>query len=212
MKNIKLDSTKERVRLWAEYFILAHSIPEFRSNLEATGRYYSDWHHLRDMPFDDWWKRYKYMFTDDRVRKIYSFVRHPNYLHVRIPLNRPVTEVVNDVKALMEEHRHPGFGRFEFTQGVLMQDRTLHENFLIYRSWIELNRPAINTEFITEALARIEGDPEARVVPSILRRKPQRDKNGKLRHTDDEIRQVRRAKDRAKKICENVSKGNFPGK
>jgi hypothetical protein len=98
-----------------------------------------------------------------------------------------------------------GLGTYELTSGVEIRGKVLHEILVVYQYWIELDRPAINWDFIEKVHALLSSRAKSKWVPTFMVELDPMDKS-------NVIRQMRRRISRGKKLCVSVSLGQFPGK
>jgi len=224
-KNLIVKSKKQHIRLWFEFYKLCLSDPEFKGNLEASKEHYSPWGDVTDIKFDDWWDGHKQLFgvsTVAEISKPKELIDHPNVLNLTVPLNQPITNVMRDIRALIVEkqvdrlaemgidHRRVksnrmGLGAYELTPGVEIRGKVVHEILVMYQYWNELNRPAINWSFIEKVHELLSSRPKSKWVPMFMIDLDPMDKS-------NVIRQMRRRISRGKKLCEVVSRGQFPGR
>jgi len=224
-KHLIVKSKKQHIRLWFEFYKLALSDSGLKENLKASKEHYKPWGDVRNTKFDDWWDEHKQLFGVSRVEQISKskgVIKHPNVLNLTVPLNQPITNVMKEIRALIEQkqidrladigvdHRRVksnrmGLGNYELTSGVEIRGNVIHEILVIYQHWIELGRPAINWNFIEKVHGLLKARPKSKWVPRFMIELDPLDKS-------NVIRQMRRRISRGKKLCESVSKGNFPGR
>ena len=222
-------SRRQHLRLWFEYLRLSYRIFELRSNLTQSAQFYATWGDIQAVKFDDWWKVHHHLFGETTVQVVDTIRPHPNVIHLAVPLNVPVSRSLNKIEGIIQtkqrkrlqelgkDHRDVktksiGFGQYEFTPGVEVRGNTLNEILLIYGTWIDMDRPAVNSAFCSAVRAKFKARPRSKWVPYLLQIEPQKDKNGNLRFDEDQVRQIRRYLKRGQEICRSVSMGEFPGK
>lgn len=224
-----LRSRRQHLRLWFEYFRLCHRLPELKGNLEKSGNFYAPWGGVIEQRFDAWWELHTHLFGETSVMVVDRLDPHPNVIHLAIPLNVPVSRTLAQVRSVVlhkqgerlkqagkdlfgRKTRSVGIGNYELTPGVEIRGQTLYEILIILTAWIDLNRPAVNSEFCFEVLKRLKTRKRSTWVPYLLANPPHQDKNGSLRFGEDQIRQIRRYLKRGMDVCRSVSLGEFPGK
>jgi hypothetical protein len=222
-------SRRQHFRLWFEYLRLCHRLPDFREPLEKSAAFYEPWGDTTAQKFDDWWKLRRHIFGKTAVTVVDHIERHPNVLHLAVPLNVPISRTLTQVRGIVLHNqrkrleqvgknpfdvktRSIGAGQFEPTPGVEIRGQTLYEILIILTAWIDLNRPAVNSDFCFEVLKRLKVRKRSTWVPYLLVSPPQKDRNGNLRFGEDQIRQIRRYLKRGMEVCRSVSLGEFPGK
>jgi len=229
MTTPNLFSRRQHLRLWFEYLRLSHRIVELQLNLEKSSDFYAPWGDIHAAKFDNWWKEHKNLFGETSVQVIDSITPHENVIHLAIPLNVPISRTLNQVEGIIrskqlnrirelgkdaqsQKSMSSGFGKYDPTPGVEIRGNTLYEILVILTTWIDLNRPAVNTDFCHRVLERLKSRPRSKWVPYLLLNPPQKDKNGNLRFGEDQIRQIRRYLKRGMEVCRSVSLGEFPGR
>lgn len=228
MKQPKIKSNKQLYRLWFEFLKMAHKEPNLQAGLAASNGFYEQWGDVRDQLFDPWWREHKHLFGTTYVQEVDRVQAAENVLYIAIPLNQPATRSVSDVKALIEDKQRTklieqgqdpdavkslsaAFGKYCFTQGVEIRGKVLYEIQLMYGIWQDMDKPAVNTAFITEVVNRLRARPRSKWTPYLLQIDPMPDKKGNLRYDEGQIRQVRRYLKKGYDVCEAVSSGQFPG-
>lgn len=229
MKKPIIKSRKQLIRIWFEFYKLCLSNPQLQDNLKKSKTFYEPWGDVEDTLFDKWWEDHKGLFGDDRIQVVDKITEHPNVIHVSIPLNVPITTTLKKLKEIVDEKqkerlenlgKNPdkmksnsvGFGDFEFTSGLEVRGKTLNENLIIFEYWRSHGQPPINSEFCIKFIEHFRNRPRSKWIPFILQIEPETDKNGKVQYTSNQLRQVRRYKDRGQEICVSVSLGEFPGR
>jgi len=222
---------KQRLRLWFEFYKLCLDDPELQDNLKKSEEYYRPWGDISEILFDDWWKDHHWLFGGFRVKEIAKVQSYPNVLNVAIPLDLPISNSIKRVKALIEEKQKerlhemgidtetmktytPSYGEYSFTRGVEIRGGILNSILLIYKVWVGLDRPAINTEFIDSVKSWFANRPRAKWNPTILMYESELDSSGRgnYRYNADVIRQYRRYIQKGNQVCKDVSLGRFPGR
>ncbi|MDA9954487.1 hypothetical protein N9D61_09295 [Planktomarina sp.] len=228
MKQPQIKSNKQLYRLWFEFLKMAHKEDDLTDNLKASSPYYADWGDVQNQLFDPWWKDHKQLFGQTYVKEVERITTADNVLHIAIPLNQPASRSIADIKALIEEKQRArlieqgidsnsvkslsaAFGKYNFTQGVEIRGKVLYEIQLIYRIWQDLDKPPVNTAFITDVATRLKSRPRSKWTPYLLQIGPMPDKKGYLRYGEGQIRQVRRYIKKGYAVCRAVSKADFPG-
>lgn len=219
-------SRRQHIRLWFEFYKLALDEPSLQANLAKVRIFYDPWGEPRGIDFDEWWKDHSYLFGATQVEAAARVSKAPNVLNISIPLNLPVTKTLPEIKALIETKQRErleqlgldpkgskslsaGFGTYEINAKEL-RGRSLHEAHVVYRIWLEMAKPSINSDFLQEVRGRLQSRPNAKWLPSFLLREAEADRKGNLRFTEEQIRQMRRSIKKAQDVCLAVSRGRFP--
>jgi hypothetical protein len=226
MTQPQIKSHRQHIRLWFEFYKLALGDPALKDNLAKVRTFYEPWGDPRGLDFRDWWKDHGYLFGATQVEEIAKVSKAPNVLNISIPLNLPASKVLADVKLLIEERQRDrmetlglnpkdakslkaGFGTYEINAKEL-RGRPLHEAHVIYRMWLEMGRPTINSAFLQAVRDGLRNRPRAKWLPSFLLREAEVDRKGNPRFAEEQIRQMRRSIKKADDVCVSVSKGRFP--
>lgn len=215
-------SQKQYVRLWFEFLKLCLGNSKYFDDLEASRSFYAPWGDVTDVKFDDWWKTHQHLFSVVKVEEIRRISNSPSTINVAIPLNQTLSQTLSQLKKLIEKKQDErlnelgldsegaktkkvGLGAFELTPGVEIRGRSLHEDLAMYRAWQDLGSPSINMETIRGVRDSLLARPKAQWVPIIIADDNPLD-------ISNTVRQFRRRLKRVEKVCEAVSKGQFPGK
>lgn len=226
MAQPQIKSRRQHIRLWFEFYKLALDDPALQDNLAKVSTFYEPWGDPREMDFREWWPDYRYLFGATQVEEITRVAKAPNVLNLSIPLNLPVSQVLPQIKELVEQRQRQrlselgldvkagkslkaAFGTYEINAKEL-RGRPLHEAHVLYRMWLEMSKPTINSDFLQAVRDRLLSRPKAKWLPSFLLREAEADRKGNLRFTEEQIRQMRRSIKKAQDTCLAVSKGRFP--
>lgn len=227
MRQPTVRSTKQHIRLWFEFYKLAFADPALGANLSKVRIFYEPWGNPTDVSFDDWWRTRRHLFGATKVEEIDKAQKAPNVLNVAIPLNMPISRVLPEIKAMIEEKQRlrmeqlglnpknskslkTGFGSYEINAKEL-RGRPLHEALLLYQVWLEMGKPTINSDFLNAVRDRLLDRPKAKWLPSFLLVPGwDIDSKGNPCFTENQIRQMRRSIKKAQDTCEAVSRGKFP--
>lgn len=143
---------------------------------------------------------------------------------MEVPLGAPLTQSMSQVRALIraaqEEQlaasgidpavRKSGALRFNRKElaGKETRGRTMYEALIVYRHWLNSGRPAVNEAFAQSLLRALEARKRSSWLPHVL--VPRDFEDGKARFDDDQVRQVRRLRDRGRVALEKVREGQPP--
>jgi hypothetical protein len=145
-----------------------------------------------------------------------------------VPLNQTVSMSLEQIEGLIKakqtnrlkdrginpldlKSKSIGFGQFKFTEGVEIRGATLNDILITYATWLEFDRPAVNSKFCQKLREVFEERPISTYIPYLISIKAQMDKNGNLRFDEGQVRQIRRYLKRGQEVCRSVSSGSFPG-
>lgn len=211
-----LIARKEIFRLWYEFYRLAWKSTDakIKSALKRSTSFYAAWEVKEDEPFNDWWKSHQTLFQPEQLAvRIFedAEVRSDSNLYVVIPKQMTHKQAIEEVKALLavedptargKRRKEPPKHSYAPTeiQGIkvesLRQLLVLTEHVFVdptLRGQALVNR--VQTYFSKERYKRKENK-----IPSIFL------------GTDEHVsRNIRRYRDRSKKILLNVASGRFPG-
>ena len=225
----EVKGNKQSIRMWFEFYKFCLMDKDFKKQVKECADFYKEWGDIRDLKFDDWWREKKYLFGLSQVEEIKTIKKYPNTLNVGIPLNQPISKTIQQIRQLVGDKQterleelgidvskvksksNVSFSKFEVTRGVEIRGSTLYQIQLMYGIWLELGKPAINTDFCIKVVDRISNRKRAKWIPYLLQIEPQ-EIRGKLEYSEEQLRQVRRYINKGEKICQSVCKGTFPGK
>lgn len=226
MSQPQIKSHRQHIRLWFEFYKLALDDPALQDNLSKVRTFYEPWGDPRGVDFNDWWRDHACLFGATQVLEIAEVSQAPNVLNVSIPLNLPASKALAEVKSLIEAKQRErfadlgldpkaskslkaAFGTYEINAKEL-RGRPLHEAHVVYRMWLDLGKPKVNSDFLQAVRDGLLNRPKAKWLPSFLLREAQTDRKGNLRFAEEQIRQMRRAIKKAGAVCIAVSNGRFP--
>jgi hypothetical protein len=234
-----IKSRRQHLRLWFEFYKLCHRAPvvsagkgvnlDFRPNLKESAEFYAPWGDVRNVKFDAWWKDHQHLFGETLVQEVSAVTPHPDVMHLAVPLNQTVSKSLEQIEGLIKakqtnrlkdrginpldlKSKSIGFGQFKFTEGVEVRGATLNDILITYATWLEFDRPAVNSKFCQKLREVFEERPISTYIPYLISIKAQMDKNGNLRFDEGQVRQIRRYLKRGIEVCLSVSRGQFPGK
>lgn len=226
----EVKTKKQHILLWFEFYKLALDDPKLKKNLKESKGFYSEWGDVRGLKFDDWWIDHKKLFGVTRVEEISRINKHPDVINLAIPLNQPISQSVKRLKELVANKQkqqledrgidtsklkslNQGFGKYQLSGSKEFRGSVYYNILLAYRHWIDIGKPAINSDFIISLNDWfVSGRKRATWQPMNLLDPPKTNRKGKLEYSETQIRQVNRWITTAKTVIENVSKGHFPGK
>lgn len=221
MKQLKVNTKKQHLRLWFEFYKICYKDPDYQSNLKVSKTFYKDWGSVENIQFDEWWEKNSQLFGIDRVKESNTIFDDPDVLNLAIPLNQSITKIIRETKKLVESRQYhqalklgmspdkiksviPNQNKFKFTDGVELRGNTLHETLTIFRYWLELGKPPINIHVINNIRNLLMSRKRSKWVPMFMIDTNPLDESNL-------VRQFRRRINRGKEICLSVSKGEFPG-
>lgn len=95
-----IKSRRQHIRLWFEFYKLAHDDPDLQNNLAKVRTFYEPWGDPRGVDFRVWWKDHSYLFGATQVEEATKVSKAPNVLNVSIPLNLPVTKTLPEIEGV----------------------------------------------------------------------------------------------------------------
>jgi|GEM_PF-395081 len=231
VRHPEIKSQKQLVRLWFEFYKLALSDPDLADEIEVSRSYYRPWGDVSGQSFDQWWKYGKHLFAIPNVQEVETIKKMDGVIHLAVPLGQPVTTTVRQVKDIVEalqekrlqqlgltskKSKRVGFGNFRFTPGVEIRGSTIYQLQLIYKKvylkrFVGGKKPKINSEFAAAVRDYFERNNRIKWMPYILSEDPKKDRNGKLKFSDSQLRNLRRYIRRAEALKLAAAQGDFPG-
>jgi hypothetical protein len=224
------DARLELIKLWFDFYNLAHYVArteikitrkvdrgDVQKGLEGSREYYASWGNT-NQPFKNWWKMHGRLFF---ILKI----PHPDdidpldpdsedgfpapsidALLLFIPLNRPRTELRDEVDAIigarMELAKKAGklASRFQFTEGKLPRPGLLALKLTVYRD-VALKSPTLRGRPLLEAVREFYCSREGKVPPAFNATKD-----------ESSLKKLERYLAYAEQTMINVANGQFPGR
>ncbi|MDA8552881.1 hypothetical protein N9L14_00605 [Alphaproteobacteria bacterium] len=224
-KHLQIRSNRQLIRLWYECLQICHSQGVFTDNLKRSEPFYREWGNVTDLDFAEWWKRKKHLFEDQQVKEIQRVSSNPYVINVSIPLNRKISNVLSDVKELVQTRQHelmdklgqnettqkskyPKVGKYTFSQKEI-KGRYLYQNLEMYKIFLKHDQPAINKQFLVTLYEDLKGRPRSLLAKSIYLLNDELYEKSNV-DLDNEIRSIRRGIKSVEKTLNNVSIGKFP--
>jgi hypothetical protein len=108
-KRLSLIADKELFRLWYEFYKLAlqSESKEVIRALRKSAKFYKDWEVMADQHFDDWWVTHRHLFEQKNVVRVLADGEKAaaESLVIEIPLNRPNSEIIAEVRRLLPKSK-----------------------------------------------------------------------------------------------------------
>jgi len=216
---------KELFRLWYEFYCLAlrSSDDKIQKALKKSRKFYADWEVNADQHFDDWWQTHRELFHDMNCVSVSvtapDAIRTDDNLYVTVPRGKAYGDILEEFKALLDQElptkakrrKAPPPHRFAPTeiQGVkrdslrIMLDMQKH---IFSKS--DLKGSAL-TKRVLEFFRSERYKKRTNEVPNSFKI----DLASKIDdHLEEAERNIRRYRQKAKKLMLNVASGLFPGK
>lgn len=212
---------KEIFRLWYEFYRLAltSSDTDIQKTLKKSRKFYADWEVTQDSHFDDWWRGHRRLFHDVNVVRLTTDgeERIDSNLYVTVPRGKSYGAILQEFKMLIEKElspktkgrKIPPAHRYAPTeiQGVKRDSlRILLDLQKNVFSKSDLKgialRSRIHKFFSSERYKK-----KRNVVPMSFAVHQARED-----HSDEADRNIRRYRQKARRLLMNVASGKFPGK
>lgn len=223
MRQPQIRSDKQLVRLWYEFYRICLREADLRDALNANLSAYADWGDGAEL-FDEWWRTHKSLFELSGVQSVSTGSASPSFLLLKIPVSAPLTRSLSEVRTLIKEAQEKEIvalgldpaqvkssavrlNRAELA-GKELRGRAIYEALIVLSHWLDLNRPAINAAFLTSLHKKLAERKRSKWLPHVM--VPKHHGGGPMAFDQDQIRQVRRLKDRGWKAAQNVSTGLPP--
>lgn len=216
-----LNADKELFRLWYEFYRLAltSTDKEVVRSLKRSSDFYREWEVNLNEKFDAWWTSHRHLFERTGWVQIIN-IGEPipsNALLLSVPLSSPRTLVLREIRALLSNlvttNSAKSFGGSKYQPSEI---RGVKRDSL--RIMLDLERRVFRNE-------KLKGEKlRERVLQFFSEERYQRKKNGvpasflvsnHKRHgdTSDNVdRNIRRYRQKVKKLILNVARGEFPGR
>ena len=223
MKQPQIKSDKQFVRLWYEFYRLCLREDDLRHSLDANLSAYANWGDGSD-PFDTWWRTHKDLFELAGVQRVSTGSASPGFLLLKIPVAAPLTRSLSEVRTLIREaqdkevvalgldptHTKSSALRLNRPElaGKELRGRAIYEALIVVSHWLDMCRPAINPAFATSLHQMLGKRKRSRWLPHVI--VPRHEEIGLPVFEPDQIRQIRRLKDRGWAAAQRVSEGKPP--
>lgn len=212
---------KELFRLWYEFYrlALASSDTDIQKALKKSHKFYADWEVTANMHFDDWWRTHRKLFHDVNVVRLTgaSEEKSDANLYVTVPRGKSYGDILEEFKMLIEKElpskmrgrKVPPPHKYAPTeiQGVkrdsLRMMLDLQKNIF---SKSELKGVAL-TQRVHKFFSSERYKKKRNIVPMSFAVHDARED-----HSEEADRNIRRYRQKAKKLLMNVASGQFPGK
>lgn len=213
-----LDPRREMYRLWFEFLKRA-----LASGLPIDTRYYAQWLPVEGLTFNQWWTGFRPKLSTPTVQVLATGVAIPmDCLVLSVPNGSNKFAAINQIKVILDAQlsnkvRH-SYGEFSPTENSNIKYAAFRLMLHCYDSELRTDskgRKASRVDRVNRVIERYKMN-EARYAGS----KRRIDKTptaldttkGIGVGTDDILRNYYRAVQKAKRIINNVAKGQFPGK
>lgn len=219
---IPIIADKELFRLWYEFYRLAldSNDKDIQRALMKSADFYADWHGSDNLHFDDWWVKHRHLFHDTNVVRLTAKdeVQVGENLYVTVPRNRAYGDILEEFKAILDKEvsskkrrKIPSLHRYSPTeiQGVkrdslrIMLDLQKH---VFGQS--DLKGVAL-TNRVLKFLGSERYKRKKNKIPASFFIDTT---NGTDEHAEETDRNVRRYRQKARKLMLNVAMGQFPGR
>ena len=218
-----LIADKELIRIWYEFYRLAlsSSDSEIQKALKKSQKFYADWDASPNLHFDDWWREQRSLFLDDNVVRLSSTdeVRINENIYVTVPKGKSYAEILQEFKTLMDKELSakmkvrnlPPTHRFAPTEIQGLKRDSL-------RMMLDLQKNVFSDESLKGASLR------QKVLKFFASERYKKKRNlvpmsfaidrgnRNSDHQEEADRNIRRYRQKARKLLLNVASGVFPGK
>jgi hypothetical protein len=214
---------KELFRIWYEFYCLAlrNSDDNIQKTIKKSRKFYADWEVNVDQHFDEWWQTHRELFHDTNCVSVTApdAIRTDDNLYVTVPRGKAYGDILEEFKSLIEQElptkakrrKTPPPHRFAPTeiQGIKrdslqmmldMQKRIFSQSELKGAALRERVLKFFSSERYKKKRNLV---PMSFVVDS---------SNKNDDHSAEADRNIRRYRQKAKKLLLNVASGQFPGK
>ena len=213
-----LDPRMELYRLWFEFLKRA-----LASGLPIDTAYYAPWLPVEGLTFNQWWNRFQTKLSAPTVTVVGSGVAAPtDSLVLAVPTGSNKVAVLKQIKLILDAQlstkvRH-SYGEFVPTENSNIKYASFRLMLHCYDSELKTDskgRKASRVDRVNRVIDRYKVN-EARYANSKRRidKTPMSldTSKGFGVGTDDVLRNYYRSVQKAKRIINNVAKGEFPGK
>ena len=209
-----IQTLRQKIRLWFEFYKLARADESLQLEISASEPYYKPWLPLDGVKFDEWWQSHQHLFANE-VRVVRSVPRNTAGICIAIPLDQPVTSSIQAVRRIVEEaqeQRNNKPAPYQFTGNVSFQGAKLYEALMMYQYWVMSDEPAVNPQLCENLYRHFTTRKRSKWAPHMIQHPADVNSRNKPVFSENQVRQVRRALNRAESVCKEVAQGRFPGK
>ncbi len=223
MKYPEIKSDKQFVRLWYEFYRLCLREQDLRHSLDANLSAYADWGDGSE-PFDQWWRTHKDLFELAGVESVSIGSASPGFLLLKIPVAAPLTRSIAEVRSLIKETQDKemvalGLDPMQTKSSALrlnrvelagkeLRGKAIYEALIVVSHWLDMSRPPINLAFARSLHQSLGKRKRSTWLPHVL--VPRQEEGGLPVFDPDQVRQIRRLKDRGWAAAQKVSEGKPP--
>ena len=221
--HLPLIADKELIRIWYEFYRLALSSPdsEIQKALKKSQKFYADWKGSANLHFDDWWREHRSLFLDEHIVRLSSTeeVRTNDNIYVTVPKGKSSAEILQEFKTLMDKElpakmkvrKLPSTHRFAPTeiQGVKRDSLRMMLDLPKGVFFDESLKGAFLRQKVLKFFSSERYKKKINLVPmsfAIDR------SNRSSDHQEEADRNIRRYRQKARRLLLNVATGVFPGK
>jgi hypothetical protein len=218
-----LIADKELIRIWYEFYRLAlsSSDSEIQKALKKSQKFYADWDASPNLHFDDWWREHRSLFLDEQIVRLSSTdeVRTNDNIYVTVPKGKSYAEILQEFKTLMDKElsakmkvrKLPPTHRFAPTEIQGLKRDSLRMMLDLQKNVFsdESLRGASLRQKVLKFFASERYKKKRNLVPmSFAIDRSNRNSD----HQEEADRNIRRYRQKARKLLLNVATGLFPGK
>ena len=212
-----LIADKEIYRIWFGFYQLAlvSKDPKIQAAMRKSRKFYAEWGTDAAIHFDDWWDTHSHLFEDlEKVRLLGKDEQmNDRYVYVAVPKIKSVNVAVDEIRTLLTDHFKVSRSRrtqvpqhrFAPTEIQGLKRGTLSLQLDLSRH--VFGDPSLKGKALYERVRSfLQNERYKRKkneLPEVLRELDSGDENAQ--------RNVRRYRERCKKILINVANGIFPG-
>ena len=218
-----LIADKELIRIWYEFYRLAlsSSDSEIQKALKKSQKFYVDWKGSANLHFDDWWREHRSLFLDEHIVRLSSTdeVRTNDNIYVTVPKGKSSAEILQEFKTLMDKElpakmkvrKQPSTHRFAPTEIQGLKRDSL-------RMMLDLHKGVFSDESLKGASLRqkvlkfFSSERYKKKINLVPMSFAIDRSNRSSDHQEEADRNIRRYRQKARKLLLNVATGVFPGK
>jgi hypothetical protein len=217
-----LIADKELIRLWYEFYLLAlgSEDEEIQSAVSLGKNFYQEWAVLPGVRFDVWWRTHRQLFIDNRVVRLHPVgaARDDENIYLAVPRAKSLNALVGEFRALLGRELDHSSRRSSVPSHryALSEVQGVKRDSL--RFMLDLQRHVFCDDRLKGLALRM------RVLKFFsserFKKKPNSVpmafvvnlNNTRSDHCEETDRNIRRYRQKARKLLLNVASGVFPGK
>ena len=218
-----LIADKELIRIWYEFYRLAlfSTDSEIQKALKKSQKFYADWNGSANLHFDDWWREHRSLFLDEHIVRLSSTdeVRTNENIYVTVPRGKSNPDILQEFKTLIEKElpvkvkgrKLPQAHRFAPTEIQGLKRDSLRMMLDLQKS--VFSDGSLKGTSLRQKVLKFFSSERYKKKRNLVPMSFAIDRSNRSNdHLEEADRNIRRYRQKARKLLLNVASGVFPGK